>query len=71
MKLWIQKHRRSIIAAGLGALAAYLYYAFVGCKSGTCLIVSRPYIIIPYGALMAFLLAGTFENKKTGGEERS
>lgn len=71
MKKWMNKHRISLIAILFGALAGYFYYAFVGCKSGNCFIVSRPYIIIPYGALLAFLLVGSFNKKAASGEEQA
>jgi hypothetical protein len=40
-----------------GALAGYLYYRLVGCRSGTCPITSSPIISSLYGAMMGFLLS--------------
>lgn len=39
-----------------GALAGYLYYRFVGCRSGACPITSSPIISTLYGAMLGFLL---------------
>jgi hypothetical protein len=49
----------------LGAIAGFLYWKFVGCSSGTCIITSKPINSTLYGALMGFLVAGIFtkENK--------
>jgi F0F1-type ATP synthase assembly protein I len=40
-----------------GALAGYLYYRFVGCRSGACPITSSPIISTVYGAMLGFLLS--------------
>lgn len=55
--------RRLLFIAG-GAAAGYLYYAFVGCASGTCPITSNPYISTLYGALAGVLL-GAGEARKS------
>lgn len=40
-----------------GAVAGYLYYRLVGCRSGACPITSSPIISSLYGAMMGFLLS--------------
>ena len=40
----------------LGAVSGYIYYAEVGCLSGSCSITSRPLNSTLYGALMGGLL---------------
>lgn len=40
-----------------GALSGYLYYRFVGCRSGACPITSSPIVSSLYGAMMGFLLS--------------
>jgi len=40
-----------------GAVAGYLYYRLVGCRTGTCPITSSPIISSLYGAMMGFLLS--------------
>ncbi|MFY8166133.1 MAG: DUF6132 family protein [Sediminibacterium sp.] len=47
----------------LGALSGYFYWKFVGCSSGTCMITSKPINSSLYGALMGFLVAGSFTKK--------
>lgn len=39
-----------------GAVAGYLYYRLVGCRSGACPITSSPIISTLYGAMMGLLL---------------
>jgi hypothetical protein len=40
----------------LGAAGGYLYYRFVGCKSGVCPITRNPWISTIYGAVIGALL---------------
>lgn len=39
-----------------GAVLGFLYYRFVGCRSGVCPITSNPYISVLYGAMLGLLL---------------
>ncbi len=50
----------TIIGVILGALGGYLYYAEVGCVSGTCAIASKPVNSTLYGALMGGLVFNMF-----------
>ncbi len=58
---WINKNKLSIIGALIGALAGFLYYKFIGCASGTCMITSKPINSTLYGALMGYLLFNIFK----------
>lgn len=49
----------------LGALAGYLYYAYIGCYSGSCAITSNPYISTIYGAVAGSLFVPGKLFKKT------
>ena len=46
-----------LIGVGVGALLGFLYYRFVGCATGACLITRNPYISTLYGALIGALVA--------------
>jgi len=48
-----------VIFALVGSTAMYLYWFFVGCKTGTCLITSSPTISSGYGLLIGGLLGST------------
>ena len=52
-----------LILAGIltGAIGGYLYYYFIGCSSGSCVITSRPLNSTLYGAVMGGLLFGIFK----------
>lgn len=65
MKNWFIKNRLYVIGALLGALAGFLYWNFVGCSSGTCMITSKPINSTLYGAAMGALLLGTFKAEKS------
>lgn len=61
---FIKNHLLTIIGVFAGALAGYLYYHFVGCASGTCLITSKPVNSTLYGALMGGLFFNIFKKEK-------
>lgn len=68
MKDWPLK-RIILLSVGLviGAGAGYLYWFYVGCNSGSCLITSKASNSTMYGLVMGGLLAGTvwdFINKE-------
>ncbi len=48
---------RIILGAIGGGLAGFAWQRFVGCRTGTCPLMSNPYISTLYGALMGLMLA--------------
>lgn len=52
-----------VLGVVLGAIAGYLYYHFIGCAQGTCMITSKPVNSTLYGAVMGGLLVGSFKKK--------
>jgi len=46
-----------IIGAMVGGIVGFLYYRFVGCRSGACIITGNPYISTIYWALLGGLVA--------------
>ena len=70
MTLLFQKNKLNLIGITLGALVGFLYWKFVGCSSGTCMITSRPINSTLYGALMGFLVGGIFTKPKTNDSDR-
>jgi hypothetical protein len=64
MKSWIQKNKLSLVGVALGALSGFLYWNYIGCASGTCMITSKPINSTLYGALMGFLLFGMFKKEE-------
>ncbi len=61
MTNWIRKNKLSIIGILVGAISGFLYYKFIGCASGTCMITSKPINSTLYGALMGYLLFNIFK----------
>ncbi|KQB44560.1 Membrane protein [Flavobacterium daejeonense] len=54
----------TLIGVLIGAVAGYLYYKYVGCITGTCVITSRPLNATLYGALIGGLLSSSFIKKE-------
>ncbi len=65
MKNWFIKNRLYLVGALLGAIVGFLYWNFVGCTSGTCMITSKPLNSTLYGATMGALLLGMFKADKS------
>ena len=65
MKHWISKNNLYLVGAVLGAIGGFLYWNFVGCTSGTCMITSKPINSTLYGATMGALLLGMFKADKS------
>jgi len=55
MKDFIKKHMLVIIFSVVGAIGGFLYWKFVGCLSGTCMIKSVWYLSTLYGVLLGYL----------------
>lgn len=52
-----------LVIAGVvtGALGGFLYWKFVGCNSGTCMITSKPVNSTVYGAIVGALVFSLFK----------
>ena len=55
----------TIVGILAGAIAGYLYYAEIGCVSGTCAITSKPLNSTLYGGLMGGVLFNMFVKSET------
>lgn len=53
---WIRKKTIQIVFFILGAIGGFLYWRFVGCESGTCMIKSVWYWSTLWGAAMGYLV---------------
>ena len=61
MMLVLKKYKLEIVGIAFGAMLGYLYYAKIGCVSGSCAITSSPINSILYGAVMGYLVLGMFK----------
>ncbi len=61
MNTFLRNNRALLIGIGAGAVGGLLYYRFVGCANGTCLITSNPVISTLYGAFMGGLAGSMFK----------
>lgn len=60
----LKKHKFAIIGVLLGAILGYIYYAKVGCVTGSCAITSSPINSSLYGGVMGYLVTGMFKKEK-------
>ena len=68
MKSWIVKNKLILIGALAGAVAGYIYYAQVGCVTGTCAITSSPVNSTAYFAFMGALAFNIFKKERPKNE---
>lgn len=71
MKNWMQKNKIMLIGAAVGAMVGYLYYATVGCNSGTCAITGSPINSTAYFAVMGALAFGAFKKQEQSKKDKS
>ncbi|MEG2366240.1 MAG: DUF6132 family protein [Alistipes sp.] len=64
MKNFIKSNLLYLIGGALGAIGGYVYYAVVGCQSGTCPITASPVMSVLWGAAMGGLILSMFNKKK-------
>jgi hypothetical protein len=64
MSTLLHKYKLDLIGIGIGAIAGFLYWKWIGCTSGTCMITSKPLNSSLYGALMGFLVMGMFKKEQ-------
>lgn len=68
MGKFLQKNRIQVIITCLGAISGFLYWRFIGCSSGTCVIKSVWYYSTLWGLLAGYLLgditSGLLKKKK-------
>jgi hypothetical protein len=70
MKEFTKKHLLTIVFVIAGGIAGFLYWKFVGCLSGTCIIKSVWYMSTAYGMGVGWILgslagdlAGSFKKR--------
>lgn len=57
MTQFLKKYKIHIIGSILGGVGGYLYWSYIGCSSGSCLITSVWYNNTIYGGVMGYLVA--------------
>jgi len=62
MKEFARKYIVSIIFATAGSIGGFLYWKFVGCTSGTCIIKSVWYFSTLYGLVLGWVAGGLAED---------
>jgi hypothetical protein len=48
----------------LGGIAGFLYFYFIGCRTGSCPITANPLSSVAMGGLFGFLVSGSFDTTK-------
>ncbi len=64
MKKLFNENKLYVFGAIAGAIGGFMYWKFVGCSSGTCMITSSPRNSTLYFALMGAIFFGIFKKEK-------
>lgn len=66
LKGWLLRKDNLLVITGIGIGIAggFMYYYFVGCRTGTCAITSSPWLSMLWGAAMGYLIFDMFRKKK-------
>ena len=59
-----------IAGAIIGAFIGYLYWNYIGCNSGTCIITSKPINSAVYFGIMGAILLSIFQPEKIKSSEK-
>ncbi len=54
----------ALVGLIIGAIGGYIYYAKVGCVSGTCAITSNPWMSTAWGGAFGYLIFDIFKSVK-------
>lgn len=63
MNTWLLKNKLGLLGIIIGAIGGFLYWKFIGCSTGTCMITSKPLNSSLYGGLMGYLLFNIFKKE--------
>jgi len=60
----IQKYWKYVVFPAAGALLGFLYWRFVGCRTGSCPITANWHTSVLFGSLIGFLVVPTGKKKE-------
>lgn len=64
MSTWLKHNRLILVGVGIGAVAGWSYWYWIGCATGSCAITAHPVNSTVYGAIMGGLTFNLFDQKK-------
>lgn len=62
----MKKYLWAIIGGLVGGVLGFVYYSFVGCRNGSCSLMSDPYISSILGVLVGVVLFLPSKSKRKG-----
>jgi hypothetical protein len=66
-KDFLRKYIPEIVGTILGAAGGFLYWKYIGCLSGKCVIKSNWYLMVPWAMILGYLagsMTGDFLRKR-------
>ena len=64
---WLSKRNNLLLLTGVitGTAGGFMYYYFIGCRTGSCPITSSPWLTMLWGATAGYLVFDMFRKKET------
>ena len=67
MDFW-KKNKYTVFGTFLGFIGGFLYWHYIGCFSGTCIIQSNPYLSTLYGGFFGYFMFSSFKKSRKKAE---
>lgn len=66
LKSWLLRKDNLLLLSGIltGTAGGFMYYYFIGCRTGTCPLTSSPWLTMLWGATVGYLIFDMFRKKK-------
>jgi hypothetical protein len=63
-RFFTRNNLKAFISTVVGMFSGFMYYYFIGCRTGNCPLTSSPWLSMLWGAAVGYLVFDLFAKKK-------